>query len=334
MFQVFVLCCCLDCSHFLLPHKTFILGNAKLDAVENSGKPIATMTRQGTSIFVNGRPSSSKQNHPAQRTRRPSAEFWGTTRVVGKEKGCVLRPSSLPFMVPHSSTHQISRPDRKKNLGLLLDGLGGQALGVLDVDGLNVAVELLLGALLVVSSSGDADAESEWNTLDTLLPNLLVQLGVQADIGGALLYHLVSKFNVFPRAVRPDQPAPLSPKLDCMRRSNLIFSGSGGSIFSRGGCVLSGEKVLIAYHRLVRESLDLLDGAGSSLLEGHTVHLFARNSISILYWTPATVSSRIEVVETDRTYSLVEVDGVLASDHVGDGRAALLAGLLGGGRHF
>lgn len=71
-------------------------------------------------------------------------------------------------------------------LGLLLDSLGGQALGVLDIDGLNVAVELLLGTLLIVSSSGDADAESEWNTLDTLLPNLLVELGVQADIGGAL----------------------------------------------------------------------------------------------------------------------------------------------------
>lgn len=33
------------------------------------------------------------------------------------------------------------------------------------------------------------------------------------------------------------------------------------------------------------------------------------------------------------TYPLVHVNGVLASDHVGDGRTALLAGLLGG-RHF
>lgn len=78
------------------------------------------------------------------------------------------------------------------NLGLLLDSLGGQALRVLDVDGLNVTVELLLGTLLIVSSSGDADAESEWNTLHTLLPNLLVELGVQADIGGALFCHIVS----------------------------------------------------------------------------------------------------------------------------------------------
>lgn len=35
-----------------------------------------------------------------------------------------------------------------------------------------------------------------------------------------------------------------------------------------------------------------------------------------------------------QTYPLVHVDGVLASDDVGDGRAASLAGLLGGGRHF
>lgn len=35
----------------------------------------------------------------------------------------------------------------------------------------------------------------------------------------------------------------------------------------------------------------------------------------------------------DSTYSLVHVDGVLARDDIGDGRALLLAGLNGGG-HF
>lgn len=69
---------------------------------------------------------------------------------------------------------------------LLLDDNGRETLGVLDVDGLYVAVELLLGALLVVTSPGDADANSVWDALDTLLPDLLVQLGVDADIGGAL----------------------------------------------------------------------------------------------------------------------------------------------------
>lgn len=71
-------------------------------------------------------------------------------------------------------------------LPLLLDDNRRETLGVLDVHGLNVAVELLLGALLVVTSARDADAESVWNTLDTLLPDLLVELGVDADIGGAL----------------------------------------------------------------------------------------------------------------------------------------------------
>lgn len=41
---------------------------------------------------------------------------------------------------------------------LLLHDDRHQALGVLNVDGLDVAVELLLGILLVVSSAADADA--------------------------------------------------------------------------------------------------------------------------------------------------------------------------------
>lgn len=62
-----------------------------------------------------------------------------------------------------------------------------QALRVLNVDSLNVAVELLLGAVLVVSPPGDSDTESVRNTLNTLLPHLLVELGVHADVGSALL---------------------------------------------------------------------------------------------------------------------------------------------------
>ena len=61
-----------------------------------------------------------------------------------------------------------------------------QTLGVLDVDGLDVGVELLLGALLIVTLTADADAEAEWDALDAGLPDLLVQLGVEADVGGAL----------------------------------------------------------------------------------------------------------------------------------------------------
>jgi hypothetical protein len=62
-----------------------------------------------------------------------------------------------------------------------------KTLGDLDVDSLDVGVELLLGALLVVTLAGDADTEAERNTLDTGFPDLLVELGVETDVGGALL---------------------------------------------------------------------------------------------------------------------------------------------------
>lgn len=71
------------------------------------------------------------------------------------------------------------------HLSVLNDG-GGETLGVLDVDGLDVGVELLLGALLVVTLAGDADTEAEGDALDTALPDLLVELGVEADVLGAL----------------------------------------------------------------------------------------------------------------------------------------------------
>lgn len=83
---------------------------------------------------------------------------------------------------------------RALSLCLFLNNDGDKTLGVLDVDGLDVAVELLLGALLVVSPSADADAESVRNALDALLPNLLVQLGVDADIRGLLWRMLVTGF--------------------------------------------------------------------------------------------------------------------------------------------
>lgn len=70
----------------------------------------------------------------------------------------------------------------------VLDNGGLQTLGLLDVDGLDVAIQLLLGALLVVTLAGDADAQTEGDALDAGLPDLLVQKGVKADILGALLF--------------------------------------------------------------------------------------------------------------------------------------------------
>jgi len=68
------------------------------------------------------------------------------------------------------------------------------SLALLDIDCLDVAVQLLLGALLVVTLSADAHAQAEGNALDAALPYLLVQLGVEADVLCALLRWLsVSK---------------------------------------------------------------------------------------------------------------------------------------------
>jgi len=68
----------------------------------------------------------------------------------------------------------------------ILDKDSLETLGVLDVDSLDIGVELLLGALLVVTLTGDADTETEGNALDAGLPDLLVELGVEADVRSAL----------------------------------------------------------------------------------------------------------------------------------------------------
>lgn len=132
-------------------------------------------------------------------------------------------------------------------LPLLLDDNRRETLGVLDVHGLNVAVELLLGALLVVTSARDADAESVWNTLDTLLPDLLVELGVDADIGGALS-SIVSVPSKQAKASRASASGPIL------------------------GSATSGQRNP-TYHRLEGKGLDLLDGLGGPLLEAHAMQL-------------------------------------------------------------
>jgi hypothetical protein len=57
---------------------------------------------------------------------------------------------------------------------------------LLDIDSLDVAVQLLLGALLVVPLPADAHAQSEWNAFDATLPDLLVQLRVETDVACSL----------------------------------------------------------------------------------------------------------------------------------------------------
>jgi hypothetical protein len=61
-----------------------------------------------------------------------------------------------------------------------------ETLGVLHVDSLDVRVELLLSALFVVTLTRNADSKPVRNALDTTFPHLLVELGVETDIDGAL----------------------------------------------------------------------------------------------------------------------------------------------------
>ncbi len=61
-----------------------------------------------------------------------------------------------------------------------------KTLGVLDINRLYIAVEFLLGILLVVSLSRDADSQAERHALDTRLPHLLLQLGIETNVASTL----------------------------------------------------------------------------------------------------------------------------------------------------
>jgi hypothetical protein len=124
----------------------------------------------------------------------------------------------------------------------VFDDLGVETLGVLDVDGLDVRVQLLLSTVLVVTLTADTDTEAEWDTLDTGFPDLLVELGVEAHILGAL--EDVSM-----------------PSLDTRRQHD-----------TRCG-MRPATQMLFTYHSLLSEALDLPDRPGSPLLEAHTVDL-------------------------------------------------------------
>ena len=79
-----------------------------------------------------------------------------------------------------------TNPILQSQTNLLLNDSSVETLGLLNVDGLDVRVQSLLGALLVVTLARDTDTHAEGNALDTGFPDLLVQLGVDADVLGAL----------------------------------------------------------------------------------------------------------------------------------------------------
>jgi hypothetical protein len=118
------------------------------------------------------------------------------------------------FMRPQPVHSSVSRFNFDPRLGGTYDG-GVESLGVLDVDGLNVGKETVLGTLLVVTLTADTDTESVRDTLDSLLPDLLVELGVETDVLGSLLL-LVSRAQ-FPSSL--ESPKSSSPPIS---RSILV----------------------------------------------------------------------------------------------------------------
>jgi hypothetical protein len=82
-------------------------------------------------------------------------------------------------------------PSTNAALRILDDG-GLQTLGILDIDGLHIRVQLFFGTFLVVSLTGNANSQAERNALDTGFPHLLVKLRIQADVLGALAQELAS----------------------------------------------------------------------------------------------------------------------------------------------
>jgi len=100
-----------------------------------------------------------------------------------------IQPTSAPATpgaaTPAHTTASNKNSDFAMHLSILNDN-SLETLGALDVHGLDVAVELLLGALLIVTLARDAYTETVWHTLDTRLPDLLVELGVETDVAGTL----------------------------------------------------------------------------------------------------------------------------------------------------
>lgn len=129
---------------------------------------------------------------------------------------------------------------------LFLDNHRGETAGVLDVHGLHVAVQLLLGILLVISSPGNSHTESVGNALDATLPDLLIQLGIEAHIGGTLQTVVSISFLCYP-AGQPSQASWTSDQFQ-------VFEGLKKS-----------------YHGLGGEVSNLLDGTRSALLESDAV---------------------------------------------------------------
>jgi len=167
-------------------------------------------------------------------------------KPFAKPRETTQHPAKTPALHAPRSSH-IFIASTTNPLRVLDDG-GLQTLGVLNVDGLHVRVQLLLGALLVVSLTGDADAQTERNALDAGFPNLLVELGVEADVLGALIWLSASVVSRRPDGSMGQAEKDMQHTIDLVNRD-------------------------CTYHGLLSEVLDLLDRLGSLLLECSAVDL-------------------------------------------------------------
>lgn len=76
--------------------------------------------------------------------------------------------------------------DVSKDSRLIFNDRCLKSLGVLHINRLHIAVQLLLGIFNIVTLATDANAKTERNTLNARLPNLLIQLRVKANVLSAL----------------------------------------------------------------------------------------------------------------------------------------------------
>lgn len=156
---------------------------------------------------------------------------------------------TFPFLCHLKTASPIHQQHDSQEIHLsILHNSGMKTLWVLDIHSLDVRVQLLLGALLIVTLTADTDTDTEGNALDTGFPDLLVQLGVEADVTGALEVVVLVTTTV--------------PQKKKKKWKD------------------------ITYHSVLSEAADLLDSSGSTFLERNTMDLFPKREKPKLVFRP------------------------------------------------
>ena len=159
---------------------------------------------------------------------------YGTRTSQGYEEIFILKS---PNRTPSVTWNHRSNMPRSVHL-CVIDGGGVQTLGVLDVDGLDVAVQTLLSTLLVVTLREMRTRRRKGTPLMPASQTFLLSWG--------------------------SRRTSLVP---CMEKLAMAL-GRTPSVHQTRVC--RGAR---AYHSMLGKGTDLLDGAGSALLEANTVAL-------------------------------------------------------------